>query len=229
MKTKISSLILLAMSIGLGSASATVTIAFESGNINTSTGSKVAVGTVGVVVVDTGGDGFSFNSAGTYASIVGSTLAAGNAIGADKILRVFQAADVDVDGSAPLDRVFTGSLLSSATYGSGILSGVSAGQNLALYWFPGVTSIGATLTALQEEAGFFRQTANSVASNSDMGFVLPNDGFGGNLFAYGSDLTGAGVGSIAPSSLNAFSLVPEPSRMVLFGFGIIGLIVRRRR
>lgn len=217
--------------LSLSCAQASVSIAFESGVIRDSSGTAVPVGTIGIVVVDSLGNGFAGTQSGamtssSYAGLVGLQLSAGQSVGDDVILGVFQATDVDVDGTAPLDRVFSGTLLNGYNYSGNI----GAGDQLAIYWFPGVTTVGETLTAGQTEAGFYRNSANDLASNSQIGFVLPSDGSSNNLFAYDSNLTGDG-GSASPSALTAVAIAaaPEPSRVLLLGLGALGLVTRRRR
>ncbi|MEQ1747850.1 MAG: PEP-CTERM sorting domain-containing protein [Prosthecobacter sp.] len=90
-------------------------------------------------------------------------------------------------------------------------AGIAAGQKFALIWFNDNTAE----TNGVDKYGFFY----------DSSFVLPADAGGstpmGGIFA--------GLESSDKLANITFGAIPEPSRMMLLGFGLVGLFYRRRR
>ena len=195
------------------SAFSSTTFQVQVGNILDSSGANVAAGTVGVLMISTTDANFAGSS--NYADLVGLQLTAGQAVGDDIIAAVFQAGDLGgVIGFGDLVTVnYTGN--------------ISQNDQLALLWFPGVTSTGAVLGAAQSEYGFFRSDSVSANSGGDTSFVLPADTGAALTLAYFDSGVAAGSG-VAPGDLRAQG-VPEPSRAVLAGLGLLGLFFRRRR
>jgi hypothetical protein len=101
------------------------------------------------------------------------------------------------------------------------------GDNLYLWIFNASTIAAAT------EMGIFRATSASVP------WVFPNNAGGvGDTSTFSTTSSGAstivsfgGAGSATSSflTLSGLSAVPEPSRFLLFGLGLVGVIFRRRR
>lgn len=88
-------------------------------------------------------------------------------------------------------------------------NGTSTSAHFAIVWFSDNTS------AANSKYGFF----------TDNSFVVPPDsgaGVYGNVFL-GDDPTRSATNTFAVAG------VPEPSRMLLAGFGVLGLMMRRRR
>lgn len=204
-------------------ASASTSFQTYIGDIQTSAGVNVSDGTVGILVADYNNDNnFAGSTAGTYSSIVGTVLTAGSSIGADRIVGIYTA----------LGGLFTDTI--SVSYSGTLGNGVASGTKLALYWFPGQVSGGVLQAASvtqsptgQSQMGFFRSDATD-SLGGDQAFVLPADsGAFLNLY-YGSPSQG---GNTPQASFQAFNLsaVPEPSRAMLAGLGLMGLVIRRRR
>ena len=192
------------------------------GNVETASSTTVALNTIGILVADTNSDNsFSGSTAGTYASIIGTVLSTGQSIGSDTIVGIFQA--TDAGGPGPIGYFDTLQVFNTG--------GVTTNTKLALYWFPGVTSIGATLGAGQSEMGFFRSDTADALFGGDTGFTMPATDNGASLtLAYGDSSVATG-GSTPQSSLRAFTItsVPEPSRVLFLALGGMGLLMRRRR
>lgn len=191
---------------------ASVTINFTGAEINDAAGSSVGLGTVGILVVDSSGNGFSGSTANTFSEIVGLSLTEGVSIGDDTILKVFTASDL---GGAV---GFASSLV-----GYDYAGAIGGNDKLAIYWFPGITTIGGTVQSTQAEVGFYR--SDSVDVGADIGFVLPTSDGTYNMGFFSTNFGG----SVTPSSLNAFNTTPEPSRVLFLALGGMGLLMRRRR
>lgn len=80
---------------------------------------------------------------------------------------------------------------------------VNAGDNLGLIWFD---TAGAT-------------AANSKYGFQDLAYLVPSEG---------SNIT-SGITSTPGLANLTITAVPEPSRMILLGFGLVGVFFRRRR
>jgi hypothetical protein len=194
---------------------ASTTFQVAIGNVHDASSSNIALGTIGILVADTNSDSsFSGSNAGTYSSIVGTTLSVGSAIGNDTIVGVFQASDAL--GPGPIGFFDT------------ISATAAANAKLALYWFPGVTTIGAALAANQGQMGFYRSDTPDTAFGGDIAFAMPAVDGNSYTLAYGDSSLATG-GSTPQSSLTAFNMVPEPSRVLFLALGGMGFLMRRRR
>jgi hypothetical protein len=91
--------------------------------------------------------------------------------------------------------------------GLGLGAGITTGDRFALIWFSDNTSLDGS------NYGFL----------TDPSFTIPSNGA---LQDYGAAFAGADPTRLAS---NTFGTVPEPSRMMLLGFGLVGLFFRRRR
>jgi hypothetical protein len=93
------------------------------------------------------------------------------------------------------------------------VNGLTAGDKFALTWF-GSAGNG---SASGDKYGFL----------TDASFVIPADG---NVTGFSTPFTGVDAPRTASNTFVAGAgPVPEPSRMMLLGFGLVGLFFRRRR
>lgn len=86
-------------------------------------------------------------------------------------------------------------------------NGITAGDAFAIVWFDSGSA-----------------TGNKYGFLTDPLFVVPSDSF---TVSVASASALANVSSYSPS--NTLGAVPEPSRMMLLGLGLIGVFFRRRR
>lgn len=113
------------------------------------------------------------------------------------------------------------------------VSGWNAGDPLGLLWFPTLTLASTTIDA-GTQYGFYR---NGAAVDSTLAWTTPADGTDNYLLGFftqdGGELSpGPGAANPAAAGNASFTVggvVPEPSRMMLGLFGILGLAFRRRR
>lgn len=201
-----------------GVAQASTTYNVQIGNILDSSGSNVALGTVGILVVDTQNNGFAGSSPSTYTDLIGLALSSGQSVGDDIIVGVYQASDLGgVIG-------FNDSTVVNYT------GNITDADKLALYWFPGVTTVGATLGAGQSSMGFFRSDTVSIDSGGSFAFILPSDtGALGSLAYFDSTVVPSSGISSSQLQAQSISAVPEPSRILFLALGGMGLLMRRRR
>lgn len=166
------------------------------------------------IIVDTGGDGFDGGGTAYNFMAAGSTTNAFMNVGGAATDDYFVSSGaVTSDSSAALESGFTvsggnGTIGNIAvTYSNGI----AAGQSFALVWF------NSNSAAVGDRYGFL-----------NIGQVMPAD----NLPAVDMSAPFAGVDPARAAS-NTFTSgaapIPEPSRMMLLGFGLVGLFFRRRR
>lgn len=202
-----------------GFASAELTIQLDMARLYTAGGSsQVADGTIGVLVANTSGGGF-----GQGASLVGAELSAGQLLGGNRILGTLQAFDVSDAGDFGFGQPVTVSDFTGMTFGS---SNGSGGTELAVYWFPGITTAGSIVSEGQSY-GYFRSDTVDIDAGSNISFNLPADGGNYSLVAYETDLGGSF--DAANFQANSVAGIPEPSRMILAMLGFVGLMFRRRR
>jgi hypothetical protein len=198
------------------------------GPLRNSLGGIIPNNTTLVLVSDT--NGFSnLNDLGV--ELNGINLTAGTTFGSgSRILQVIGASDLN---SNEFGYSTTLSNLDLAANGLTGAAG-TAGTDLALLWFPGLTGSASQNLTVGQSFGFYRSDTIDAASYGGsapvdaISFNVPTDGFTYQLAAYDTNLGG----SIAPSSFNATGVVsgvPEPSRSVLTILGLAGLIIRRRR
>lgn len=107
------------------------------------------------------------------------------------------------------------------------LSGnLNAGDPLMLVWYPNVNSASAA-PGYSKAFGSFR--SDTALAGSDIGFIVPADGSGLNLFAFSQSAGGDVLNSSFVANQSTIAVVPEPSSIALVAMGCIGAIVIRRR
>lgn len=193
---------------------ASVTVQFSAGSIRQFDNTLASLGSKGVLVADTGNDGFLgdyINSSLDLGAFDGSTLAVGQTLGStsnDQIVGVFDVTD------------FGGGFVGFNDEINFNLGSVSTGQALALYWFPTVFS--SDIVGNLTQYGFFR--SDSADSGADIGFFVQADGSNDILAAVDSTFD---TTAPSPSRLTA---VPEPSSFALLAgvFGLAWVMVRHR-
>ncbi len=202
------------------SVTATTTFNVAIGEARTSGGAMVATGTVGILVVDNAGNGFAGSTAGTFSALSGLVLSVGQVFGGDdRILGVILASDLSGSG----DIGFVDAVNVNYT-----THGVDANDKIAIYWFPGITSSGATVPSNQAQVGYFRTDTLDGPSGANGTFVLPSDTGAAIDLYYTTPALG---GATASSSLTSFavSAAPEPSRASFMAMALLGLLMRRKR
>lgn len=217
MKTHFRLLPLLCALLLAANARATVTIDFQLATALDSTSAPVAANTIGILVADNYGTGLP-----TAAELLGAVLSNGSLIGDSTILRVFQAADLGVNQFGFADSL-------TLALGSGITGGAgTAGTDLGFYWFPGITTIGATVSGGQSY-GFYRSDTVATGDGSTMSYNVPSDPSSSSLYTLTPDLMGSTPSTSLVANLTVASAAPEPSRLMLGVMGLGAFLMRRRR
>jgi hypothetical protein len=207
---------------------ASITLQMQVGPLRNSLGNIIPNNTTLVLVSDT--NGFSnINDLGL--ELNGVNLSAGTTFGSgSRILQVIGASDLN---SNDFGYSTTLSNLDLAANGLTGAAG-TAGTDLALLWFPGLTGSAPQNLAMGQSFGFYRSDTVDAASYGGsapvdaISFNVPTDGFTYQLAAYDTNLGG----TIATSNFNATGVVagvPEPSRSMLALIGVACLIGRRKR
>jgi len=225
MKTKTLTLAIACL-MASNAAFASISIQLQVGSLRTQAGSIIAPGTIAVLASDT--NGFSSQSA-LETELLGKTLSVGTTFSDfGKILGVFNASDLSGSGEIGLGG---STVLDLAALGLTGSANNTTATDLAVLWFPGLTTVGSTLSQGQS-FGFYRSDTTDALSGGDMSFNVPTDGFPYTLAAYDNTLGGGGNGSVLPSTFNAagtVGAVPEPSRSMLALIGLTCLLGRRKR
>ncbi len=201
-------------------AHATVTIQFSepfAGGIPSNFANSAGVITNGMqwgIVVDTTGNGFA-NSGTSYDAYAAGVTTAGF-LGANGSLSddYYIPGTVTKNGAGLFEGDFTtqagnGSIVDDLT-SIALANGISAGDKFSLVWFSTSTS------GAGDRYGYF----------NDASFLVPADGA---TTSYGAPFVGNDSPRSATNTFAAISGAPEPSRMLLVGFGALGLMMRRRR
>ena len=200
-------------------AFATFTIQFQAGNFTDRSGGLLLDGSLGILVADTDGSGFSGLVDGS-SDLIGSSLSVGNTLGASNvlILGITASSDIGTGGGGFSDFY---SLNYSGDFGEG--------DDLGFYWFPEIDIIGSTISP-STDYGFYSSSVLDADAGADVSFTdnLPDSG-SYSLATFDSSIDGS---SPDPSFFQAqfTSAVPEPSTYALFaGVLTLGYIVVRRR
>lgn len=202
----------------------TVTMQFSQSSVARATGfaNHAGVGTGGMrwgIVIDAGSNALQGGSYDVFDTSVSGFLSVGGVTTDD----YYFAGGLTVAsvGSTPTipsgnDPGGTG-VISQLTnvaipYGTG---GIGSGDAFSLIWFDGAS-------AANSYYGMLANTGPTAA------FTLPNDG---DTVSYAAYFAGTTADPIKAANLQfpGAAPVPEPSRMMLLGFGLIGLFFRRRR
>jgi hypothetical protein len=107
-------------------------------------------------------------------------------------------------------------------------SGLSVGDKLGVYWFPGRTVASNTLPASSFDIGGFHRTVPNVSSGGIIGLVVPSDNTVDSA-AYIDNVTTEGASGIAATEFQAITVVPEPSTIFILATSFLLSISRRRR
>jgi len=203
-------------------ARATVNLDIQTGALRTSGGAVVTINTTAVLVSDT--DGFS-DLTTLSAELLGLNLTVGSTFGSgSKILSIIGT--TDIDGSNRFGYV------DNATYNLTTLgltgAAGTAGTDLAILWFPGLTGTGARTLTNSQSFGFYRSDSIDTLSGGTFTFNMPADTAAESIYALDTNIGGG----LPPSTFNAagtVGAVPEPSRSMLALIGLTCLLGRRKR
>jgi len=215
MTTRISTLSATAAFLLLAQYSlASVTIQFSARSIRQADGSIASIGSKGILVADTGSDGFIgdyINSSINLSGFNNTNLSVGQTIGGasnDEIVGIFDLTDFGGGGGGFNDEI------------NFDLGSVAVGQELALYWFPTVSTN--LISGSLSQYGFFR--SDDPDTGADIGFFVQGDGSNNILAAIDSTFDST------PPSPTQLTAVPEPSAYAaLAGFCVLGWGMLRRR
>lgn len=198
--------------LAAASASASVLITVQGGFFYQSDGTTlVPEGSIGALVVDTTGNGFS-----SITDLGGLSATEGGLWGDDYVLGIFSAnSDGTFNDSFP-GVVYSGELTEN--------------DAMAFYWFPELTSVGGTLAASMSW-GFYRTDVVDPNSGADMAFRMPVDGFDYTLAFFENSLAPGALATPADfTAMPGMAAVPEPANLTLMaGLAGLGLAWHRRR
>lgn len=107
--------------------------------------------------------------------------------------------------------------------------GLSVGDKLAIYWFPGRTEASNTLPSDTFEIGGFQRTTVNTSSGGEAALIVPPDLTQNvNVFYLDDQTTGASDSGIDQTSFQAIA-VPEPSTLMFLCTSLLFLARHRRR
>ena len=208
-----------------GSSLATTTLTFSSGAVARMSGFGDAAGvaTNGLrygMIIDTLGDGFDNSFVGstydsfdnTTSGFISRTIGGISAVTDDYYfttgLLTANATAVASGGETGTQVSTITSLVGAPNGTDGLIANVSTGDAFSIIWFA------TSPTAEGSNYGMFRIPA----------FVLPASG---TSVSFASNFTGNDAAKAA--NLQFTTAIPEPSRMMLLGLGVMGVGMRRRR
>lgn len=208
------------------SVHATVTINLELGELTDSAGVAIPGGTLWALISEdsfgnlpggllTDSSLYSNNNLSALASDFGGvTISAGSTVGGGYVVAT---------GSSLASPA--GEISASIQDFDFIAAGLSEGDVLGVYWFPGLTTASNTLPSTNFEIGGFHATAANTASGGTAGLVIPGDGNTVTMAFFDTNI--ASGSGIAPTEFQAIT-VPEPSTLLILGTSLL-LLIRRRR
>jgi hypothetical protein len=114
-------------------------------------------------------------------------------------------------GNGGIANNISGIALTGDIAGLGLGAGITTGDKFALIWFATNSSA----------------SGDSYGILTNPGFVIPSNG--NTEDAYLASFEGVDPARPATQTFAGAGVIPEPSRMMLLGFGLVGLFFRRRR
>lgn len=177
-------------------ASASVSINFEGGSLfDSNTSTPLADGSL-VIAVTSVDASFGGPVAGSFVS------------GDDTLIGSWQ-----IDSGAGAPGAFSASLS-----GIELTSGIQTGQQIAIYWFPSITSI-----------GDLPQGGTAYGFYADNSWLIPADGSLTVSYSLETEFIGGGVSDSETVANLTVSAIPEPSTFgLLFGLSALGMVACRR-
>ncbi|MBE2285591.1 MAG: PEP-CTERM sorting domain-containing protein [Prosthecobacter sp.] len=140
------------------------------------------------------------------------------------VLSIYNVADVNAStltlGTSVVTGTFTSDAISRAAAGF-----TSSADITSLLKFDFTGSDEVTLAATSGTAGYALQITSSATSNG----VFAWQRSGGDLYAGGSSYEAGGINSGLDYAFAMTAAVPEPSRTVLLGLSLFGMLTTRRR
>jgi len=195
------------------SSFATVTLQFSQTSVGRATGFANNAGTPtnGMrwgIVVDGSGNGFGAGNYDVFDNTTSGFLSASSTVTDDFFVTTgLLTSNQTATGTDPGG---TGGITSLASIFAAYPAGVGSGDAFRIIWFESTPAAGS----------FYGMFADAL-------FTLPPDG---NTQSYASVFAGAIADPAKPANLQfPGTIIPEPSRALLIGFGLVGLFLRRKR
>lgn len=144
----------------------------------------------------------------------GATIAVGNTIGGGTIV-----------GTGGISTSFAGSVVSTVNFDE-TNYGLTSGDKLGIYWFPGLTTTSNTIPSNSDfEIGGFQRTSENTPSGGTGGLVVPGAGNTVNAYFLDSEIeTNSGINQ---TSFEAVA-VPEVSTLLFLSISLVLQTLRRR-
>ncbi len=203
-------------------ASATTTLRFSVTGTNRATGFSDHNGTAGVdgmrygIVIDTSAtnglnaNGFQSGNYDVFDNTVSGFLKVGGVTTDDYYHAGSTTTSLGATGTDPGGSGGITSVVGAPNGTDGVFAGVSTSDPFALIWFESAVNANGSYYGLMTDASF----------------QLPA---GGSTVDFNAPFTGSTADPIKPASYQFGAAVPEPSRFLLAGLGLVGLVMRRRR
>ncbi|MHB1156159.1 MAG: PEP-CTERM sorting domain-containing protein [Phycisphaerales bacterium] len=205
---KLASKILFVLAIvGLvNAANANINVFFGFGTLTNAAGTPVPLGSMMLVLLDPGADGFG--------DLTDPTSFTGNG------------------ASIELGRFATNDVAGLGTIGDQVLFDWTAqinGKPLAFVWYDMPYSALATGPGAGVDGGFYRTDIVDDATGSNISFHVPADGSTVALNAFTPEFGGSADLQAGAGHTNGFTTVPEPASMALLALGGLAVLARRRQ